>query len=143
MILSVLLGLGLGCGSYTVQTLPSAGTFAFKKGCKQVSEKQAGCIPARCPPISRFFTVTRRCRALPDEVFHVKVTNLGEDAYSMDPRRGDWAFECKKARVSHGGGDDEFGENRSAEGTLARVKNTIERNPCVPGIYIYIYIIDV
>eukprot|EP00913_Durusdinium_trenchii_P019551 g18378.t1 len=41
--------------------------------------------------------------ALPDEVFHVKVTNLGEDAYSMDPRRGDWAFECKKGQVIYEG----------------------------------------
>ena len=30
------------------------------------------------------------------QIFRVKVTNLGDDAFRMDPRRGDWAFECKK-----------------------------------------------
>ncbi|CAK9004008.1 DAGKc domain-containing protein [Durusdinium trenchii] len=54
------------------------------------------------------YLVALALRTLPatmrgEHVFHVKVTNLGEDAYSMDPRRGDWAFECKKGQVIYEG----------------------------------------
>ena len=30
------------------------------------------------------------------KVFHVKVTNLADDAFAMDSRRGDWAIKYEK-----------------------------------------------
>ena len=32
----------------------------------------------------------------PHQVFHVKVTNLADDAFAMDSRRGDWAIKYEK-----------------------------------------------
>ena len=32
------------------------------------------------------------------QVFHVKVTNLADEAFAMDSRRGDWAIQYHKER---------------------------------------------
>jgi len=54
------------------------------------------------------YLVALALRTLPatmrgEHVFHVKVTNLADDAFAMDSRRGDWAIKYEKDQVLYEG----------------------------------------